>query len=95
MSGFGPEHLPYGVFARPGTAPRVGARLGDGLLDLDALARAGRLGATPAGLFAGAALNPFLAPVARPWAAVRERLCAARELDARPRTRRADDAVGC
>ena len=34
MTGFGPEHLPYGVFRRAGESPRVGARLGDGVLDL-------------------------------------------------------------
>ena len=84
MSGFGPEHLPYGVFARPGTAPRVGARLGDGVLDLAALARDGLLEADPA-LFAQPALNAFMAAGPETWAAVRERLVAlARGVDARP-----------
>ncbi len=84
MSGFGPEHLPYGVFARPGTAPRVGARLGDGVLDLAALARDGLLDADPA-LFAQPALNAFMAAGPETWAAVRERLVAlARGVDARP-----------
>jgi fumarylacetoacetase len=84
VSGFGPEHLPYGVFARPGTAPRVGARLGDGVLDLAALARDGLLEADPA-LFAQPALNAFMAAGPETWAAVRERLVAlARGVDARP-----------
>ena len=84
MSGFGPEHLPYGVFARPGTAPRVGARLGDDVLDLAALARDGLLEADPA-LFAQPALNAFMAAGPETWAAVRERLVAlARGVDARP-----------
>ena len=28
-SPFGPDNLPYGVFSTPGTAPRVGVRIGD------------------------------------------------------------------
>ena len=34
MTGFGTDNLPYGVFSRPGEAPRVGARLGDTVIDL-------------------------------------------------------------
>ena len=48
VTGFGPEHLPYGVFRRAGEAPRVGARLGDGVLDLAALAADGPLDEDPA-----------------------------------------------
>lgn len=40
--GFGPENLPYGSFTRPGAdTARLGARLGDRVLDLAALADAG------------------------------------------------------
>ena len=48
MTGFGPEHLPYGVFRRAGESPRVGARLGDGVLDLAELAADGPLDEDPA-----------------------------------------------
>ena len=34
MSGFGLDHLPYGVFSVGGGAPAVGVRYGDGVLDL-------------------------------------------------------------
>jgi fumarylacetoacetase len=82
--GFGPEHLPFGVFAHPGEAPRVGARLGDGVLDLAALARDGLLDADPA-LFEQPALNAFMAAGPATWAAVRERLGRlARGVDAEP-----------
>jgi fumarylacetoacetase len=84
MGGFGPEHLPYGVFAAAGEAPRVGARLGDGVLDLAALARDGLLAADPA-LFEQATLNAFMAAGPDTWAAVREALARlARGLDAEP-----------
>ncbi|MDP9345690.1 MAG: fumarylacetoacetase, partial [Actinomycetota bacterium] len=65
MSGFGPEHLPYGVFRTRGAAARVGVRLGDGVLDLAALAADGTLDEDPA-LFAQPSLNAFMAagPVA-------------------------------
>ena len=31
--GFGLDHLPYGVYSRPGHGPRVGVRLGDSVVD--------------------------------------------------------------
>jgi fumarylacetoacetase len=73
VSGFGPEHLPYGVFRRAGEAPRVGVRLGDGVLDLAALARDGLLDEEP-GLFAQPSLNTFMAAGAATWARVRAAL---------------------
>ena len=73
MTGFGPEHLPYGVFRRAGEAPRVGARLGDGVLDLAALATDGPLDEDPA-LFAQPSLNAFMAAGRGTWARVREAL---------------------
>ena len=73
MTGFGPEHLPYGVFRRAGESPRVGARLGDGVLDLAALAADGPLDEDPA-LFAQPSLNAFMAAGRATWARVREAL---------------------
>lgn len=63
---FGPENLPYGVFAPPGGAFRVGARLGDTVLDLVAL-----LGDP---IFARPDLNAFLAAGPDRWRSVRARL---------------------
>ena len=88
MSGFGPEHLPYGVFrhagakARAGGAaraaesadqPRVGVRFGDRVLDLALLADDGLLEEDP-GLFARASLNAFMAAGPQTWRRVREAL---------------------
>jgi fumarylacetoacetase len=73
VTGFGPEHLPYGVFRRAGEAPRVGARLGDGVLDLAALAADGPLDEDPA-LFAQPSLNAFMAAGRDAWGRVREAL---------------------
>jgi fumarylacetoacetase len=92
MSGFGPANLPYGVFRRPREPPRVGVRLGDGVLDLAALAADGLL-ADPAGAFAQPALNAFMALGPDAWAETRDRL---RRLvsgvDAEPRLVPLDDA---
>ncbi|WP_280348899.1 fumarylacetoacetase [Nocardia neocaledoniensis] len=63
---FGPENLPYGVFAPPGGPFRVGARLGDTVLDLVAL-----LGDP---IFARPDLNAFLAAGPDRWRSVRARL---------------------
>jgi fumarylacetoacetase len=73
VTGFGPEHLPYGVFRRAGEPPRVGARLGDGILDLAALATDGLLGEDPA-LFEQPSLNAFLAAGPETWTSVRAAL---------------------
>lgn len=73
MTGFGPEHLPYGVFRRAGEAPRVGARLGDGVLDLAALARDGLLDEDPS-LFAQPSLNAFMAAGPAAWGRTRAAL---------------------
>jgi fumarylacetoacetase len=86
VTGFGPEHLPYGVFRRAGEAPRVGVRLGDGVLDLAALAADGPLDEDPA-LFAQPSLNAFMASGRETWARVREALRAlAAGPDAEPPT---------
>jgi fumarylacetoacetase len=80
VSAFGPDHLPYGVFRTRGSAPRVGARLGDGVLDLAALAADGALDEDPE-LFAQPTLNPFMAAGPATWSRVRAAL---RGLDAEP-----------
>jgi fumarylacetoacetase len=67
------EHLPYGVFRAPGGAPHVGARFGDAVLDLAALAEGGLLDADPA-LFAQPSLNAFMAAGPETWRSVRTRL---------------------
>jgi fumarylacetoacetase len=73
VTGFGPQHLPYGVFRRPGEPPRVGVRLVDGVLDLAALAGDGLLDEDPA-LFAQPSLNAFMAAGRETWGRVREAL---------------------
>jgi fumarylacetoacetase len=73
VTGFGPEHLPYGVFRRAGESPRVGARLGDAVLDLAALAADGPLDEDPA-LFEQPSLNALMAAGRPTWTRVREAL---------------------
>jgi fumarylacetoacetase len=93
VTGFGPEHLPYGVFRRAGQAPRVGARLGDGVLDLAALAGDGPLDEDPA-LFAQPSLNAFMAAGRPTWTRVREALQAlAAGPDAEPATVALDEVA--
>jgi fumarylacetoacetase len=72
-SPFGPAVLPYGSFAPPGGPARVGARIGDHVLDLGALARDGLLDADPA-LFGAPRLNAFMAAGPAAWGAVRDGL---------------------
>lgn len=62
-SGFGADHLPYGVFSVGGGAPRVGVRIGPSVLDL-----AAALGDP---VFAAPSLNAFLARGRRAWEAAR------------------------
>ncbi|MFC9896874.1 fumarylacetoacetase [Nocardia sp. NPDC127579] len=65
---FGPENLPYGVFAPPGRPFRVGVRLGDCVIDLAV--------ALDDSTFAATSLNPFLAQGSARWHEVRDRLLA-------------------
>lgn len=69
------ENLPYGVFSTVADpAPRVGVAIGEMILDLAEIARAGLLPGLPEGVFAAAAINPFVA-LGRPvWSATRKRL---------------------
>ncbi|MFC9663091.1 fumarylacetoacetase [Nocardia sp. NPDC127606] len=63
---FGPENMPYGVFAPPDGDFRVGCRLGDMVLDLAVLLE------DP--VFARSDMNAFLAQGSGRWREVRERL---------------------
>ena len=70
-TGFGLANLPFGVFSRTGDA-RVGVAIGDRVLDVAAVADDLR---TPLrDLFAGPALNRFLAAGPASWREARERL---------------------
>src|SRR2546423_10467250 len=68
---FGVHNLPYGAFEADG-ATRLGARVGDRVLDLGAVERAGLVEA--AGTLQAGTLNPFLALGRAYWTAVRARL---------------------
>ncbi|QXJ22703.1 fumarylacetoacetase [Actinomadura graeca] len=65
-SPFGLSNLPYGVFSTPGTAPRVGVRVADSVVDLAA--------ALGDDVFARPSLNAFMAQGHGRWVEVRERL---------------------
>ncbi len=73
MSGFGLDHLPYGVFSVDGETPRVGVRLEDRVLDLAA--------ATDRPEFASPSLNAFLAAGPEVWASARAEVRALAEGD--------------
>lgn len=68
-SGFGPDHLPLGVFSTAAGPPRVGVRYGDLVVDLTVL-----LGDP---VFAAPSLNAFLAEGPSRWAEVRAAIAAA------------------
>ncbi|WP_067830617.1 fumarylacetoacetase [Nocardia inohanensis] len=63
-SGFGPTHLPYGVFRPLGGEPRVGVRLGDSVVDLAV--------ALDDPMFAQPSLNAFMTQGPQCWREVRE-----------------------
>ncbi|RSN68981.1 fumarylacetoacetase [Actinomadura sp. WAC 06369] len=65
-SPFGLANLPYGVFSTPGTAPRVGVRVADSVVDLAAVLQDD--------VFANPTLNPFMAQGHARWVEVRERI---------------------
>ncbi|WP_067702476.1 fumarylacetoacetase [Nocardia jejuensis] len=70
-SGFGLTHLPYGVFRPSGGVPRVGARVGDSVIDLAV--------ALDDPMFAQPSLNAFMTQGPQCWREVRERVRAAAE----------------
>jgi fumarylacetoacetase len=72
VSGFGIDHLPYGVYSRDGQRATIGVRVGQDVLDLAAAERAGLIDA--AGAFAADSLNPFMAQGKRAWTAARNRI---------------------
>ncbi|MFI0482637.1 fumarylacetoacetase [Actinomadura sp. 9N215] len=61
---FGLANLPYGVFSTPGTAPRVGVRVGEHVVDLTLVDD----------VFAAPSLNPFMAQGHARWVQVREQI---------------------
>ncbi|MBF6077935.1 fumarylacetoacetase [Nocardia beijingensis] len=63
---FGPDNLPYGVFAPTGAGPRVGVRLGEHVIDLAVL--------LDDPFFAEPSLNAFLAQGPARWRTVRDRI---------------------
>jgi fumarylacetoacetase len=65
-TGFGLANLPYGVYSTPGTGPRTGVAIGDGVLDLAA--------ATGDDVHATGTLNAFMARGPRSWTALRAQL---------------------
>jgi fumarylacetoacetase len=67
------HNLPYGVFSTAGGTPRVGAAIGEHVLDLAGLAAAGQLPGEPA-WFAAGSLNPFMAAGPGAWRRIRERV---------------------
>jgi fumarylacetoacetase len=71
-SPFGPDNLPYGVFREEGE-PRVGVAIGEQVIDLLELARAGLLDAPPE-VFSAPSLNAFMELGPRSWSACRTRL---------------------
>jgi fumarylacetoacetase len=66
---FGLQTLAYGVFSTEGTAPRVGVRVGE--LVLDAGACAEKAGMESGEVWLAPTLNPFLAQGRRAWGAAR------------------------
>jgi len=68
-SPFDVDNLPYGVFSHGDESPRVGARIGDQVVDLAPVAAGDML--QVAHVFEAPALNPLLALGRPTWAAVR------------------------
>jgi fumarylacetoacetase len=66
-SAFGLDNLPYGLFSTVDAAPRLGARIGDHVLDLRAAADAGMLPPE----CAANSLNPLMAAGRERWSEVR------------------------
>lgn len=68
------NNLPYGVFSTPGEASRCGVAIGDMILDVAALERAGVIALQGGPLLQSATWNPLMAAGAEAWAALRSRL---------------------
>src|SRR5262249_28034945 len=66
------QNLPFGVFSLPGERRRCGAAIGDLIVDLAELERAGLLAASEGeSVFDRPALNAFMALGSSAWARVR------------------------
>jgi fumarylacetoacetase len=72
--GFGLDHLPYGIFSTESSAPRVGVRYGDTVVDV----------ATVRPELDRPSLNPFLALGPDPWAETRVEIAQHIESDSLP-----------
>jgi fumarylacetoacetase len=75
--GFPIQNLPYGVFERAGSAPRVGVAIGEHILDLAGIAETGLLDAElpdATRLFEAPSLNALLAAGRPTWTALRAAL---------------------
>ncbi len=70
------NNLPCGVFSTGGAAPRCGVAIGDRILDVAAVERAGLITLDGGPLLQGAAWNPVMAAGPAVWSALRERLTA-------------------
>jgi fumarylacetoacetase len=68
-SAYDSDNLPYGVFVRPGEEPRVGARIGDYVLDLAPIAAAEMLDVHA--VFGEPTLNEFLRQGRPVWDSIR------------------------
>ncbi len=68
-SPFDVDHLPYGVFSRPGEEPRVGVRVGDLVLDVAPVAAAEMLDVHH--VFQERSLNPLMAEGRQVWQSLR------------------------
>ncbi len=76
-SHFPVQNLPYGVFRRGSNAPAVGVAIGEHILDLAELHRAGAFAGTPVAddnVFDHDVLNRFMAAGKPAWTAVRQRV---------------------
>jgi fumarylacetoacetase len=73
-SDFTAANLPYGIGRPADDSPRAVVALGDHAIDLDRAQQSGLLDGAPAGVFAAASLNAFMACGPAVWRAVREQL---------------------
>src|ERR1700759_1085996 len=70
-SDFPIQHLPYGVFAARGFAPRIGVAIGDFVLDLWELEQDGRFAFGEIGVFSWPSVNPFMGLGPKVWSKTR------------------------
>jgi fumarylacetoacetase len=73
-SDFPIQNLPYGVFSKAASAPRVGVAIGDFVLDLCELEQDGLLNLGEPGVFAESCLNPFMSLGPKIWSRSRARI---------------------